>query len=70
MLKIFKKKEGSSLGFLKIMHKILKKKHKVPLWWDDAYLGPKFDDGELWISHVILNVGGPARLRFLFLNRI
>ena len=20
---------------------------KVPLWWDDAYLGPKFDDGEL-----------------------
>ena len=28
---------------------------KVPLWWDDAYLGPKFDDGELFGFFCSLN---------------
>ena len=23
---------------------------KVPLWWDDVYMGPNFDDGEVYLG--------------------
>ena len=45
---------------------------KVPLWWDDSYLGPKFDDGELelWISPLLLmlNAGVPCCFYSCILN--
>ena len=24
--------------------------YKVPLWWDDVYMGPNFDDGEVYLG--------------------